>query len=242
MRSRRTFEMIGERESVAVTITGDDLWRGVATTIPIPDQTNGVQMTLVSTSASDASGGTGVRTVFIHYLDTNWVEQTETVTLTGVTGANTVATDIKFVQEIHAASVGANGVAVGDITMHLTGTPATVFDIIAIGGNMSLTMMKMIPAGFNMYINGWTASATGNKPQFIRLRSTDHHGVLYNGGSPVFIFKDVTNLEESPYVKDWTREDRICIPAKSVIKVTSWATQALGNASSSLIGELISVS
>ena len=239
MRQRGHLELMGERESIAVVAAGEDVWRGSASSIPIPDQTNGVQMTLVSTSAADASGGTGIRTVEVHYLDGNWDEQTETITMNGTTGVNTVATDIKFVQDIHASTVGSGGVAAGVVTIHLTGTPATVYDVIDAGGNMSLTMAKMVPAGFNLYISNWTASVAGNKPTFTRLRSTDHDRVLYNGGSPVFIFKDVAVLETAPFTREWPREERIVVPPKSIIKVSVWATQAGGFVAASLVGELI---
>jgi hypothetical protein len=242
MRKRSCLEIIGERETIAVVATGEDVWRGSASTIPIPDQINGEQMTLVSTSVNDASAGTGIRTISVHYLDTNFDEQEETVIMTGTTGVNTVATDIKFVQDIHATTVGSGGVAAGVITLHLTGTPATVFDVIDIGGNMSLTMTKMVPAGFNFYLSNWTASVAGNKPTFVRLRSTDHHGTLYDGGSPVFIFKDTAVLETAPFGREWPREERILMPEKSIIKATVWTTQAGGDVAVSLVGELIGTS
>ena len=242
MRQRDHLEMMGEREAIAVVAAGEDVWRGSSALIPIPDQTNGEQMTLVSTSASDASAGTGIRTIEVHYLDANWTPQTETIIMAGTTPVNTVATDIKFVQNIHAATVGSVGVAVGVITIYLTGAATTVYSVIDIGGNMSLTMTKMVPAGFNLHISNWTASVTGNKPAFMRLRSTDHDEVLYNGGSPVFIFKDVVVLETAPFTREWPREERIVIPAKSVVKVTVWATQAGGFVAASLVGELIGTS
>lgn len=240
MRRRGCIEIIGEREGLIVVPTGEDVWRGVASTIPIPDQTNGEQMTLVSTSAADAAGGTGIRTVFIHYLDTDWNEQTETVILDGTAGVNTIATDIKFVQDIHGATWGAGLAAAGNISIHLTGTASRVYDLIELGGNMSLTMTKMIPAGFTCYISNWTASAAGNKPTFMRLRSTDHHNILYDGGTPGFIFKDVAVLETAPFKREWPREERIAIPAKSIIKVTAWTAQAGGDIAASLVGELLS--
>lgn len=242
MRQRDHFELMGERETIAVVAAGEDVWRGAASAVPIPDQINGVQMTVVSTSTSDTSAGAGVRTVLIHYLDMDWIAQTETVTMNGTTGVNTVATDIKFVQEIHATAVGSTTVAVGVITIHLTGTPATVFNVIDAGGNMSLSMIKMIPAGFNLHISNWTASVAGNKPTFVRLRSTDHDMILYDGGSPVFIFKDVAVLETAPFAREWPREERITIPAKSIIKVTVWSAQAGGDVAASLVGELIGIS
>ena len=141
------FWSMGERQAVAVTATGDDAWRGTATTTPVPDQTTGEQMTLVSTSAEDGVAGTGVTSVRIHYLDGNWEQQEEMITLDGLTPVDTVATDIKFINVLHAESVGTNGVAVGDITIYKKGAASTVYTLLAVGGNMHLTSSRMVPAG-----------------------------------------------------------------------------------------------
>lgn len=231
------FDAIGEREGAATTVSGDDIWRGTATTLPIPDQTTGEQMTLVSSSTQDNPGGTGIGTVLIHYLDTNWEEQTETRTLNGQTGVDTVATDIKFVQDIYAIDVGSGGVAAGDIKIHKKGAVTTIYDMIAIGGNMSLTISKMVPANKTFFLTKWQASSTASKPIFVRIRSTDQRGILYDGANPTFLFKDTAAVQDSTYIRDFKcpRE----IPAKSIIKITAWSTQAGGNISASYEGILI---
>ena len=99
------FSAQGTRASVSTTTSGDDVWSGTATTLPIPVST-GVQMTVVSTSGNDAAAGSGIRTIEIHYLDANGNEQIEGVTMNGVTGVNTVATNIRFVNEFYAETVG----------------------------------------------------------------------------------------------------------------------------------------
>lgn len=242
MRTKTSLQSLGERGNIAVVSTGVDVWRGSGSLIPIPNQTTGESMTIVSTSADDASAGTGIRTVFVHYLDNAWAEASETVTLNGLTPVNLIATNIKFIQSIHAASVGSGGVAAGDITIYKTGDATTVYDLIKAGGNMSLTISMMVPANSEFHLGRWTATASsGNKPVFIRLRSTDHHGVLYDGGSPVFIFKDTCTLEAGgTYIREWSSEQRVVLPAKSIIKVSVWADSAGANVASSLEGELIS--
>lgn len=233
-------QAIGEREGVAATTNGEDVWRGTASQIPIPDQTNGEQMTVVSTSSNDTSGGSGVREVFIHYLDGDWNPASETVTMNGTTGVDTSATDIKFVQDIHSTKAGSNGVAAGDITIHQKGDASTVYDIIATGGNMSLTIQKMVPASNRYFIERWqTTASAGNKPVFIRLRSTDHHETLYDGGSPIFIFKDTATLEAGGFhFRKWSTNYRIQVPEKSVIKISVWADQDGANVSASFQGLL----
>lgn len=216
------FEAMGERENVQVIATGEDIWRGSATALPIPDQTTGEQMTLVSDSAQDDTGGTGVSAVLINYLDVNWAEQTETVLLDGTNPVDTDATDIKFINDMHATAVDSNGVAVGDITIYKKGDATAIYDMVAIGGNMSLTINKMVPSGKTLHLQQWQCSSTAGKPIFIRIRSTDHHGVLYNGGSPVFHFKDTASVQDSVYVRDFKPPREI--PSKSIIKVSAWGT------------------
>jgi len=232
-----TLESIGEREAVAVVTGGEDIWRGGTSTIPIPNQITGEQMTVISTSANDTSDGTGARIVHIHYLDNNWAEQTEAITLAGLSEVDTVATNIKFIQSIHVTSIGSNGVAVGDIKIYKKGDNTLVYNIIKAGGNMSLNISRMIPANKTFYLTVWQCSSTAGKPIFVRLRSTDHHGVLYDGGSPIFIFKDSASVQDSTYVRKFNNP--IKIPAKSIIKATAWATQAGGNISASWEGILV---
>ena len=230
------FYSIGERAGVAVTATGDDIWRGTATTIPIPDQTNGEQMTVVSTSANDAAAGTGVRSIHIAYLDANWNEMTEIVTLNGTSAVDTVATGIKFVNHIHTATAGSGALAAGVIKIYKKGDASTVYNLIDIGGNMSLTVSRMIPAGKTFYLYGWQCSTTAGKPTFVRIRSTDFDGVLHGHGETphIFIFKDPAATQDSTYVKNFPFP--VKIPSKSIIKVTAWATQANGNVAASFDG------
>ncbi len=54
---------LGERESMGTTVTGEDIWRGTATTIPTP-ASGGEQMTVVSDdNADNGASATGVLTV-----------------------------------------------------------------------------------------------------------------------------------------------------------------------------------
>ena len=233
------FYSIGERAGVAVTATGDDIWRGTATTIPIPDQTNGEQMAVVSTSASDAAAGTGVRSIHITYLDTDWNERTEIVFLNGTSAVDTVATGIKFVNHIHTATIGSGGVSAGVIKIYKKGDANTVYNMIDTGGNMSLTVSRMIPAGKTFYLTQWQCSSTAGKPIFVRFRSTDFGGVLHGHGGtiPVFIFKDSATVQDSTYVNRF--DFPIKIPSKSIIKITAWATQANGNVAASFDGVML---
>ena len=84
------------------------------TTLVVPQ---GVQMTLVSSSANDAAAGTGARTVVVEYLNGDLDYSFELVTLNGTTPVNMVATDVRWVQAVHVATVGSGAKAAGNITV-----------------------------------------------------------------------------------------------------------------------------
>lgn len=208
----------GERSSLGTTAQGEDIWRGSATTIPTPPDV-GEQMTLVSTSASDTSGGTGTRALLVDYIDADGNPQTESITMDGVTGVNTVATDIRFVQKIYTTATGSNGVAEGDITIHKAGAPSTVYSIISEGGNMSLVPHRMVPAGKQLIITSWHCTESKDKRVAFRLRATAEDGTLRPG---VFLFKD------SMYLSLGALQAFVAfsLPALAIVKVSGWGSLA----------------
>lgn len=227
------FRGVGERESVNVATNGVDIWRGLSDIIPIPSPI-GEQMVVVSTSAQDSSGGTGASQIILHYLDANGIMQDELVNLNGTNVVYTIANNITFVNEMHTTIVGSNGVAVGNISVFKVGDTNTVYNYIQAGGNMSLSCIRKIPSAKKYFISSFFASVVGNKSASVRLRSTDHHGVLYDGTNPIYIFKDSLYLNNSASNKDFSPP--IVIAGGTIIKVTSWATQAGSSISASFNG------
>ncbi len=231
---------LGERDTMAVVTTGEDVWRGnelspaptSTTTIPTPSAA-GEQMTVVSEDAADNATGTGVRTLNLHYIDAAGDEKVELVTLNGTTGVDTVATDIRFINDMHTVSKGSNGVAEGHIKIYKTGSVGLVYNMIAEGGNQSLVPHRMVPAGYKLVLKRWSCSEAQGKRVAFRIRSTDQHGVLYEG---VFCFKDTQYLNRTTS-GDIKLYDTI--PALSIIKVSAWSTAAGGEGSCSWAGELV---
>lgn len=234
--SARPLQGFGFRVSISNVVNGDDVWPGTATTLPIPPDA-GEQMTVVSTSASDTAAGTGVRTIMIHYLDASGNPQTETITTNGVTGVNTVAVNIRFVQDIHALTVGSNGLAVGTVTIATTGTPTNIYTQIQPGTNRSLSTARMVPLGKVLVIRSFSASggaAAGGKSADIRLRITSHHGLLL---ARVFQFQDNFLAFNSGTFR--TYDPPIIVPAFTIVKCTAYATAAGSDVQSSWNGVLI---
>jgi len=227
----RLFGGFGERNSLGVTVSGEDIWTGVATAQPTPADA-GESMTVVSTSADDTSAGIGTRTLEVHYLDASGNEQLELVTMNGTTPIALVATNIRFVQFIHSGTVGTNGVAVGIITIYKTGAATTVYNIIQAGGNMSLTSARMIPLGKKCVVTNWHATESKAKKIAFRLRSTDSDGLLLPG---VFVFKDAMYLTSSAL----QASTGFVAPALSIVKVSGWAPVSGAEAAASWDGVLV---
>ena len=214
----------GTRLGISTATNGDDIWMGTATTLPIPADA-GEQMTVVSTSVQDGPGGTGVLTLDIRYIDASGVTKEETLIMNGTTPVDTVATNIRFVQEIHSLTTGTNLLAVGTITIYKTGSAATIYNQIQPGTNVSLNTARMVPAGKVCLLWSFYTSSGGGKAADVRIRTTSVHGIL----TPrIFQFKDNAIMLDNAVDRIY-RTPRV-FPAFSIIKVTAYAIAATGGA------------
>ena len=232
------FSGFGERDHVEISTIGTDLWGGTTTTIPWPDQMGGEQMMVTSSNHDDRLTGTGIQKVEIDYLDAIGNEQYETVNMNGTAWVRTVGTNIRFVNAIHSMQIGSGTVANGDISICANGTLTTVYNMIAIRGNMSLSTQRMIPYGKSFYLYEWTASAVeqtnaSRLAARIRLRATSIHGTRIQG---VFLFNDTAFLNNSTYNKEFRIPKKI--PQLSVIKATAWVNGTAIYASASYSGTI----
>ena len=221
-----SFRGFGQRSSLSTATNGDDVWEGTATTCPFP-ATAGERMSVVSSSASDTSDGTGVRTIIIQYLDANGDEVNETITLSGVTAVHTVATNIRFVQQIHSQTVGSVGVAVGTISIYKYGDANIVYTVIKPGGNLSLNSLRMIPRAKKFFMLTLSIAGTSNKPLSVRLRATSDNGNLTEG--LFFLFKDICFVQNS--IREKVFIIPLVFPSLCIIKITAYSAQAGGDIS-----------
>ncbi len=230
----RPFSAMGERSTIGTTIQGEDMWEGVATEIPIPPSI-GEQMTVVSSSPADnGATATGVLTARIEYLDGSGAEQTTDITLNGTTPVDTIPVDISYVNDFYAITVGSNLVAEGNIIIYKKGTASTIYNMIAIGGNKSLVINRMVPAGQILYVTGWTASEANDKVTSYRLRATcDPAGDNIVQG---FIFKRAKKLKGNAPFEFINPPIKIC--AGAIVKISAWATGGGGEGSASFNGFL----
>lgn len=117
----------------------------------------GLQMSIVSTSAQDGPGGTGVRTIRLSYLDADLVQRDEVVTLNGTTPVLTTATNIRWVGEIHLLTYGTGKAFAGDLTVTNAGTR---YKFISAGSRTTRSSAYRVPAGKRLIVHTLYAGAT----------------------------------------------------------------------------------
>ena len=134
----------------------EDVWPGTGTYYP---PTSGVSMEVYSTSANDNATGGGIRTVTIYYLDTNYMEKEETVTLNGLSAVTTTATNMFRINAFRAATVGGLNAAAGDVSLrHFSGT--TRYAQISTGNTRGRNSFYTVPANQTLYMTSVTYSSS----------------------------------------------------------------------------------
>lgn len=126
------------------------LWGGSNYSIP---PATGIQLRLVSSSADDADGGTGLRSVYILYLDVNLDIKETYVILNGLTPVLTLETDIRFVQDVYVREVGSQRKAVGEILVQ-DSTGTETYNHMYPGFLRGSSSIRMIPANYDFYMIG----------------------------------------------------------------------------------------
>ena len=138
----KIYTIPGRSDGVSQTALEDITQIPGVTVLPRP---GGIQLEIISTSANDDVGGSGVQSVDIHYLDPAGVEQEETCPTNGLVAQLTVKSDFADIQWMHTRAIGTvGGVAAGNISLRGVGG-GTVFEYIKAGGNQSLTCRYVVP-------------------------------------------------------------------------------------------------
>lgn len=121
------------------------------------EQSSQAQRSVVSTSAQDASGGSGAKKVRIRYLNSSHVEGVEDVVLNGTTAVNTTATDIRFIQKMHVIEGSA---AAGAIKL-MTGINGGGSEFCGIGSYTfdAFLCHHYVPADKTVWVYGWGVTA-----------------------------------------------------------------------------------
>lgn len=126
------------------------------------------QLTVVSSSSSDASGGTGIKTVIIEGLDANYAEISETVALNGTTPVTTTASFLR-VFSMNAETSGTGLVAAGNITAKIA---STTYAQITANFTASYNSNYTVPANKKAYIMHGGATSSAATIMSIQFKAT----------------------------------------------------------------------
>lgn len=127
------------------------------------EQTVNGQRSIASTSALDTAAGTGARTIKIEYLDqTGAGPFSETLTLNGTTGVNTVATNICFIEQITVLTAGSTGSNAGVITLYTAiNKGGSAIGTITETNNQTFWAHHYIPTGKTCNVTGISCGHSG---------------------------------------------------------------------------------
>ena len=145
------------------------------------EQSSGAQRSLVSDSAQDAPTGTGARKVLLSYISSlDGTRKQEVIALNGTTAVNTVATDIKWIDDMKVIDAGAGNFADGTISiMSSTAGSGSVVAQITPGENKLRAGVIYCPIGKTIHISRVTGTSN-DKGYFEILVWRDYSS---NGGS-----------------------------------------------------------
>lgn len=133
------------------------------------------QRSIGSTSANDTAAGTGARQVKITYFDGSLNgPYEETVTLNGTTAVDTVATDIRFIEQMEVVSVGSTGFNEGLIALQNgTGGAGPTRATIVVGYANTFWAHHYVPTGKRAIIKNflWAMANGDNGNVWLRYRN-----------------------------------------------------------------------
>jgi hypothetical protein len=140
----------GSRSGIGATAPGTDLWGGTATTCPL--MPSAIALEIISSSANDKAGSTGIFSVEVHGLDAAGAMKSETVNMNGAAAVALTGT-WTAINGAHGITVGSAGVAIGDIDVRAV-VGAVVYSRIPAGRTMDPRVVFTVPAGKKLFFKG----------------------------------------------------------------------------------------
>jgi len=193
-----------------------DMWyNGTATPTLYVFPSSAIQFNVISSSAQDGVGGTGIRTLIIEGLDANYAEISETITMNGTTNVTTTKSYLR-INACYAVTAGSSESAVGTITIKNTAGTVT-YSAIQIGTTVCRSLVYTVPAGKTLYLTSVTVSsgAGGNAIKLNAVIFTPKYRlfggtVFYPAGEFLSLNTETVRMLEIPAV----------FPAKTDIKMS----------------------
>jgi hypothetical protein len=152
----------------ALTTSALTLWQNAASIYPFV--TTATLLEVLSSSASDASAGTGAQTVTISGVDANYKAISETIALNGVSAVSSTLTYWR-VNSFQVTTVGTGLVQAGTLTLRVTSAGATQSTISTTYPGNAFDYIYTIPAGYlGLVYNLDVGQTTGTGDTTIMLK------------------------------------------------------------------------
>lgn len=217
-----------------VGTTEQDMWFPNSGAYVFP--TSGIQMMLKSTAVGDrltAPLGSGAWSVNLYYLDSGYIPKSESITLNGTSGVNTVATDIYRVQNMRVSAVGTNGKPYGNLLLTDT-AGARIYGYISSGQTRMRQCIWTVPASSTLYVTQVRIGANttaGKMTKFTTRANFDDKSLAYTSGFMIAYNEFMT--VDTPFTLDLNPPTKL--PQKTDLKVVQIG-EAAGTAVCSLRG------
>jgi len=140
----------------AGAVTNNIIWPNGAFNIPL---ITGDTVSIVSSSDQDKPGGTGIRSIEMHYVDVDLAEKSITIDLNGVTPVASFLTGVRFIQCLHVHTAGSGAAAAGLIEVYREGAPTIIFSLIEVAAVRCTSSARMVPAGKQLMLLGAVGSS-----------------------------------------------------------------------------------
>lgn len=157
---------------------------------------------VASTSASDTSAGTGIRTAILYGLSSAGVRQSETITMNGMTEVTSSLT-YSAVTGLKGATWGSNTKNVGTLWVgsgvFTAGVPATKFFAMEAGENKAFSAYYVVPAGYKLlpfHFISSVASTSKTVELYIEYSTNGVNWMTY------YIFGDETGAQSPVHIYD----------------------------------------
>lgn len=133
----------------------------------------GAALEVVSDDANDTLSGSGAQKVKITYLDLTYTQQTQTISMAGLTPVPMTDKNILRVNSIRVVQVASHGgKAAGNIVCRLVASPYTVYRQIVAGYTRGRSLTYTVPFGKTLYLTS-IAIASGHTTAGKIVRWTD---------------------------------------------------------------------
>lgn len=239
IRGAKPFSSYGKLDS-AGAVTDNVLWANGEWFLP---PMTGARIQIVSTSIQDNQDGDGIRSLHVHFLDSDLNEKEETVVLSGTNPIIMGCQDVRFIQSSHIATSGISKAAEGTITFKNADNLTEVYNQMNAGDVRCSSSAKMVPKNKKLFLTSAIVSSisgTAAARTLVSLAATQFEGYDYTNGEFGYILIPLTTIGLQDSAQSKTLEVPPSFTEGAVVAMTC-TTDKAAVVSGNFFGYLIDV-